>query len=207
MLRPILVLSSWSTGSSAVTGFLGECGAFLAPPYALAYDPKTPSTFESEDFRQMLLATIGELTLEYKVDTKIFRHAFKPWLNKKLLEAKELGFRTVALKHPLSAFLLHEIDAVCDPIYVVVTRPFAEIEETRKRRGWHAVYGERGASAVYDRIYNFLHQNDKQFISIPYMAFMTSHEVRSKVLDFCDLDVTDRHAHEAFARILERPQS
>ena len=155
----------------------------------------------------MLLATVGELTLEYKVDTKIFRNAFKPWLNRKLIEAREKGFQTVALKHPLSAFLLHEIEAVCDPIYVVVTRPFADIEATRQRRGWHAVYGEWGASAVYDRIYNHLHQNEKQFISIPYMAFMKSHEVRSKVLDYCDLDVTDQHALQAFSRIMERPSN
>lgn len=202
--KPIIILSSWSSGSSAITGFLGECGAYLCPPYAIAYDQKTPSTFESEDFRGMLMATVNEWSLQYKVDTKIFRNGFKSWYQKQIPIAAEIGANKIALKHPLSAFLLTEICEVVDPIFVVVTRPFHKIEETRMRRGWHEVYGQAGAQIIYDRIYSFLHEQEKTFFTLSYDGFLNSAENRLKMLDFCDLDVTNEQAITAFEKIIRR---
>jgi hypothetical protein len=145
------------------------------------------------------------MTLEYKADTKIFTTAFDSWLREIFKLALKNGHTSVALKHPLSAFVLKEICQVCDPIFVVVTRPFAQIENTRMRRQWNRVYGEWGARFVYNRIYNFLHENQKSYMTIPYSLFMESEQTRLRVLDFCDLNVSNSQALQAFEHIMKRP--
>lgn len=199
-----MVLSSWSSGSSAVTGFLGAAGAYLCPPYVVAKDDLTPNTYESADFRGMLLATMGELSLEYRVDPAVFQSAFGRWYLEQIPKAEAAGATRIALKHPMSILMMDQIRTVCNPQFLVVTRPFAAIERTRLRRDWHAVYGEQGAQELYNRIYSYLHAHDLPYASIPYARFLDSPAERLRILDYLELDVTDAEAEAAFVQATTR---
>jgi len=198
--QPILILSSWSAGANLVNGFLGECGAYLCPPFSKATDEKS-MTHESFYFRGMIAATIDEETLEFKADADIFRNGFQSWYKKQLPDAQASGNSRISFMHPLSAFLLHEICQVTQPTFVVLTRPFDQIEATRKSIGGHENLGRVGAQKIYDQIFSYLTDNSKSFLSLSFEDFSKSEESRLKLLDYCDLDVSDEQAQLAFAKI------
>lgn len=203
-VRPILILSSWGAGSSAVSGFFGECGAHLCPPFLESTTPQISKSYESQFFAGMCLATINEWTFEPRVDKSIFKNGFKSWYLKEVEEANQNSAHRIVLKNPLAAFLLSEITEVVDPIFVVVTRPFDKIEETKVLQKWPDNQGRIGAQAIYDQIYSFLHENNKTFFTISITDFMNSENARLKLLDYCDLDVADSTAKVAFAKIIQR---
>ena len=156
--KAIIILSSWGSGSSAVAGFMGECGAYMCPPFLQTTYPGISETYESQTFAGMCLATIDKNSFESRVDHKIFANGFKNWFSGELDAAAQAEASRIVLKHPLSAFLLEEICQVVDPIFVVVTRPFDKIEETKISQGWEDSEGRIGAQVIYDNIYSFLHE-------------------------------------------------
>lgn len=198
--QPILILSSWSAGANLVNGFLGECGAYLCPPFSKATDNQS-ATHESFYFRGMILATIDEVSLEFKVDPDIFKNGFQSWYKKQLTGAQQSGSSRISLTHPLAAFLCHEISQVTQPTYVVLTRPFEQIEATRKSIAGHENLGRIGAQKIYDQIFSYLTDNSKTFLSLSFEDFSKSEDSRLKLLDYCDLDVSDKEAQQAFAKI------
>jgi hypothetical protein len=198
--QPILILSSWLSGANLVNGFLGECGAYLCPPFSKASDGVS-NTHESFYYRGILAATIDEESLEFKAEATIFKNGFQDWYKKQLPDGKAAGSSRISLAHPLSAFLLHEICKVVNPTFVVLTRPFDQIESTRSTMNAHENLGRIGAQKIYDQIFSYLTDNSKTFLTISFEDFMKSIETRLKLLDYCDLDVSDFQAEEAFTKV------
>jgi hypothetical protein len=184
-----------------INGFLGECGAYLCPPLSQAEDEKS-KTYESFYFRGMLAATIDENTLNFKADSSLFMNGFQRWFDEELPKAQAAGSAGISLMHPLAAFVLHEICQVIDPVIVVVTRPFEQIEKTRNNMKWHETYGRVGAQKIYDQIFSYLLDNTKTFLTISFNDFRNSQEARLKLLDYCDLNVSNSEADAAFAKVL-----
>lgn len=202
--RPILILSSWSSGSPLVAGFLGQCGGYLCPPFAKSMNPQSPVTYESEMYRGMVSATINEFSFDFKVDPVIFRNGFASWYKQQIQDASRAGAQKIVLNHPLSVFLLEQICQVADPIFLIVTRPFEKIEQTRMKQNLAPSYGAEGARIIYERAYSYLHENEKTFLAISFKNFAASVELRLKVVDFCDLDVTDSQAVNGFDQVFPR---
>ena len=71
---------------------------------------------------------------------------------------------------------------------MVITRPLKEIEATRIRRNWHKVLGSFGAKILYNKIYSFLHENNKSYITVSYNQFRVDKQVQNKLLNFVDLN-------------------
>jgi len=199
--RPVLILSSWSSGSPVVAGFLGECGGYLCPPFAKSIDPDRPTTYESEMYRGLVLATVNEHSFTYKVDTSIFQNGFKSWYFQQVSDAEKLGAQRIILNHPLSVFLIDEICAVVDPIFLVVTRPFEKIEGTRHKQNLEPAYGKEGATLIYERAYSYLHEREKTYFTLSFRNFAGSEESRLQLVDYCDLNVTTEDAQEAFKKV------
>jgi hypothetical protein len=151
----ILVCGPWSSGTTAVSGMLEQLGARGLPPYFLTNDPRTPNSFESETFREVIGELVDENTLGMRVDSARAQARLGDFRAR--LETGLAGSATpLFLKYPLSAVLLPEICQVFSPRLVYLLRPLSEIEATRQRRGWPAQYGAAGAQVLYPRMFETL---------------------------------------------------
>ena len=137
-MQTILVLGSWSSGTTAVTGYIHRLGAYSCPPHFYANDPRTPDTYESLELRNILAGCIDEASLKPLIaeHSKVLKDFLRVWYPAKQAEAKSFGYQALVLKHPLTALFLTEFIEICNPKCLVVTRGFQEIENTRIRRGW-----------------------------------------------------------------------
>lgn len=194
------------SGSPVVAGFLGECGAYLCPPFAKSLNPDRPLTFESEMFRGMVSATINEFTFDLKIDPIVFRNGFKSWFIQQIENASESKARRIVLNHPLSVFLLDELCQIVDPTFLVVTRPFEKIEQSRIKQNLQPSYGSEGAKIIYERAYSYLHDKEKTFLAIPFRNFAASKESRFQLIDFCELDVSNEQIESAFRKVFPNPK-
>jgi len=198
--KVIFVLAPWSSGSSAIRGFLHSNGAYLFPPFWIANDKKSPDTYESVMFRKMLRDTIQEETLEFKMNTNLLKDQMASWLIEEMKKAKRHGHNLFALKHPLTALVLSEICELVDPVFVVVTRPLANIENTRVRRNWSAIYGRVGAEVIYKNIYSFLQENNKSYFEISFEDYLKSEKQRLMLIEYCGFEVTAEEAQINFEK-------
>lgn len=184
----ILVLGSWSSGSTALTGYIARRGAWTCPPHQLTNDPRTPDSHESKEFRDALCACVDELTLGPIRPAEDFERFFGPWLETRRAEARSAGRSSIVLKHPLAAFMLQPILRICDPRIVIVTRSFAAIEASRRRRGWHPVYGVEGARQIYGVIFSRLIDHGRSFCTVSYTEFLENKSLRRSMSSELGLD-------------------
>lgn len=184
------MISSYSSGSTAVTGFLERCGAYTCPPHTRTNDVLTPNPHEPVAYKEALLKLINEVTLEPVGRPADFTRFFEIWWQGECDKAKALGRSHIVLKHALQTFVLPYLNRRLAPKYVFVTRPLKHIEATRVRRKWHPVHGQTGAQAIYQASHNFLIENSCPFISVPFEAFRKDAALRQNVLDYIGLEPT-----------------
>jgi hypothetical protein len=130
-----------------------------------------------------------------------FKSKFQNWLLQQCAEAKRSGRTSLVLKHPLSAFLMREIEDVCSPLWVFVTRPFSAIEATRIRRSWPATYGAAGAQAVYGAIVTNLIEANLSALMLSFPDFVEDQNKRRSLLNFLGAAVRSDAIQEADAWI------
>jgi len=196
-MRPIIVIAPWSSGSTAVAGFLHHCGAYTCPPHQHTGDIWTPNSYEPLRYGEALRELFDEFTLEKKGNIKDFEHFFENFYSEQVGIAQSLGFQFIALKHPLQTFILHYLNTFLRPKYVLVTRPLKKIEATRQRRNWHPVYGEKGAEQIYKTATSFLLDNSCSYLAIPYNALLNDDCSRHQLLGFCDLSPSNEMLQQA----------
>ncbi|MGO4917732.1 hypothetical protein [Pseudogemmobacter sp. W21_MBD1_M6] len=185
--RVVLVLGPWSSGSTAVVGYLARIGAWTCPPHQLTNDPLTPDSHEPKAFRDALCSVFDEITLNPTRPVEFFTEFFATWLRAEQSVCQSLGHTTIALKHPLSAFAIPQILSICDPEILVVVRPIGQIEKTRKRRGWHPVYGADGARRIYGSIFSSLIGAGRSFSAVSYPDFLANPATRLKLCQVANL--------------------
>ena len=197
-MKTILILCSWSSGSTAVAGFLDRCGGHTCPPHFSTNDPKTPNPYESLALRNALhnLIDIESPTFEQKGTEVVFEKFFCKWIEEQKTLAKNIGKTFLVLKHPLKIFALHIIEKYIDPHFLVVTRPIEEIEQTRIRRKWPDVYGRKGAILIYKKIDDYFSRNQK-FLKIEYGDFRHNETQHKLVIDFFELNPTESQRKSA----------
>lgn len=145
-VHTLVVLGSFSSGTTALVGYLARLGAYTCPPHMRTNDPRTPDPHEPRALRDQLVSYIHEPTLKPQVeDLSGFRAWFEPWLAEQKAQAAASGYTHVVLKHPLAAFFIEDLAEVGQPTFLVMSRRFEAIEQSRQRRGWGAVYGKAGA--------------------------------------------------------------
>ena len=49
-MKAVVIIASWSSGSTAVTGYLDKCGAYSCPPHLNTIDKRTPNSYESIEY-------------------------------------------------------------------------------------------------------------------------------------------------------------
>jgi hypothetical protein len=203
-LNLILVCGPWSSGTTAVSGMLEQLGARGLPPYFLTDDPRTPNSFESEAFREVIDELADDTTLGLRVDWSLAQARLSDFRAR--LETELAGSATpLFLKYPLSALLLPEICEVFSTRLVYVLRPLSEIEATRQRRGWSAQYGAAGARVLYPQMFETL--IDRQFptLIVRYSELLAEPARHAAMLaGFCGLSADDGRLAAA-AAVVRRP--
>lgn len=195
----ILILSSWSSGSSAVAGYLSHCGAFACPPLYTTNDPLTPISYESEQLRDLLLKHFDESTLKRKFPGVEFVDEYRLFFGSAIKKFQETEYARLLLKHPLLIYFLAEIKSVHPVKLVVVSRPLDAIENSMLRRNWdwNPMYGKRGAQLVYNRIYEELHASAQSYFAIAYDDFVRNENIRFALVDYCELDPSTEQIYSA----------
>ncbi len=199
--KVIVILSSWSSGSTAMTGFFDRCGGHSCPPHFQTNDQRTPTAYENTDYVDALHKFIDtdskDSLFAKKGDIKKFLEFFEQWFTSQVMIARNIGKQFLVLKHPLQIFVLEEIESYFDPKYIVLTRSLEKIEQTRVRRNWPEVFGKKGASILYDEINTYFEEKEKPFFPIEYESFLKKEQLRKEMLEFCELKISAEKLQEA----------
>lgn len=191
-IQPIIIIATWSSGSTALAGYLDRCGAHTCPPHQATTDPKTPNAFEPYAYANALRRLFNEANLAEKGEFEDFERFFEIFWKEECDKARERGLHHIVLKHPLQTFILSYLHQRLQPKYLFLTRPTAEIERTRMRRQWASVYGAYGAKNIYSHAMSFLIENSCKYLPVPYNLIIDDKLFRSEVLHFCGL-TPDEH--------------
>ena len=192
--KVIVILSSWSSGSTAMTGFFDRCGGHSCPPHFQTNDQRTPTAYENKDYVDALHKFIDtdskESLFTQKGELKEFLRFFEQWFTSQVTISRNIGKQFLILKHPLQIFVLDQIEPYFEPKYIVLTRSLEKIEQTRVRRNWPEVFGKKGASILYNEINTYFEKKQKPFFSIEYEKFLTNENIRKELLAFCELVIS-----------------
>ena len=178
----IWITGPWSSGSTALTGWFENLGAYGCPPYQKTNDPRTPNSYESKALRDKLCECRNELTLETKDDAleKNLLAWFQDWKKTQESIAIQQGHNYLVLKHPLLAYYIQDLRSAADRI-ILITRPLQDIEKTRRRRGWHKTYGNSGAKLIYSKLFNTYLKNSISYQAVAYAHFLTHEPYRKEL--------------------------
>jgi len=192
-MRVVFVAGSWGSGTTAVIGALNCLGVPTLGPYFQSSDPKTRNTFELIPFRNLIHRYVDEQTVRHKEN---YHKEFLPALellgeqieNELWRDRHDDADKILALKMPLASMCLPEICSAFETKIVVVHRPFEEIEASRRRRNWPAIYGLLGARTIYNQIFTDLISHRQSFLSISYGDFLANTtESMETIIDYCNL--------------------
>ncbi len=205
----ILVCGPWSSGTSAMAGFMAKAGLPAPGPFVEVNDPRTPQTYEMRAFRDVLRTLASEQTLQRSASSPVIVTALTAFRDGPLAEARrEAGLaddQPVLLKHALAALMLPELCHVFDTRLVCVLRPLADIEATRARRKWQKSFGASGASLIYGRIFDHLVNHDTPFRLVRYTDLMQApDQTLDDLLAFCGIEC-DALARQAALGFVARP--
>ena len=207
--RLVLVCGPWSSGTSALAGFLGQAGLAAPGPFFAVNDPRTPATFEMQAFREVLVGLASEQTLEPRVTPAQALAALREFRDGALADAcRAAGVpadQPVMLKHALAVLFLPELAQLFDLQLVGVLRPYEAIEETRRRRKWPAHFGQAGATRVYGHLFKHLVDAQTAYCLVRYTDLMAAPaRVLGHLAGFCRVQLTQQQQQAALA-FVSRP--
>jgi predicted O-linked N-acetylglucosamine transferase (SPINDLY family) len=184
-MKVIFIAGSYGSGTSAITGALDKMGVSTLPPHFSTNDAQTPNSFESLAFRALVNSFADETNL--KVD-KNKEAKFIADVKKLIQEADGGAANAVVLKMPLASICITQLIEALDPFVILVHRPFSEIEASRMRRNWPAIYGAMGAEVIYSTLYRELTNMKKSYLALSYHDLQENPRLEIlRVTNFCDL--------------------
>ncbi len=196
-MKSIIILSSWGTGSSAVTGYLDKLGAYSCPPHFFTNDQKTPNSYEPLELRNLLNEYVNELDFKFYKDPKPFEELFSNWIEAQSAQASDHGYTHLILKHPLLIFFLPTVYRYCDVSLVYVTRNIDAVETTRKRRNWPENFGKAGALKIHKIMYDLSLKLSKPFLQLPFESFTSNTQTKFELIRYTGLRPTKEQITEA----------
>jgi hypothetical protein len=167
-VKLVLVCGPWGSGTTAAAGLLAELGLRGVEPYFHTNDPRTPNSFESIAFKNLLRRSVSEEHLSVREGCAAALHDDLVSFRHRLAEQSGPAAPPIFLKDCLAALVIEPICAVFDAKLVYLIRSIAEIEATRRRRGWHERFGARGAYVLYAAMFNALVRGDFPVLMMRY---------------------------------------
>jgi hypothetical protein len=212
-MKLAVVCGPWGGGTSSVAGLLTNMGCLCPLPIVTTRDVKTPVTYESVAFRNVLrqLASEPDIALHANMKGMIVPAlvAFKEEIQRSLDSAKQDNDQApVVLKHPLSCLVIPELNEVFDAHFIYVLRPIGEIERTRNRRKWAPYLGGVGAQKVYSAMFNALINHPIKAMMLHYETLLAQPLSESERLaDFCGLNARPDNRERGVRFILDHPNA
>lgn len=202
----VLVCGPWSSGTSAMAGFLAKAGLPAPGPYVAVNDPRTPLTFEMLAFRDLLRGLASEQTLQRTRGSAEIVQALQAFADGPLRQARLAAGvpaeQPVLLKHALPALLLPELAQVFDLKVIGVLRPLEQIEATRQRRRWGSSFGRAGAQVVYQALFKQLIEGSFPFRLVRYGDLQVNPaRVLEELAGFCGLSLTPETRAAALSHV------
>ena len=196
-MKAVVIIASWGSGSTAVSGYLDKCGLYSCPPHLHTIDKLTPNSYESIEYGSELAKLFDKYTFKEIGKSEDFVKFFDTWWIDECAKANSLACNSIVLKHPLQTFVLPYLKEKLNPSFIFVTRPFDEITRTQVRRNWHPIMGADGAKHIYSVANNFFTLSSSSFISIPFNVFKNDRELRNKMLDFIEISPSEKQIYDA----------
>ena len=178
-VKVLLVCGPWGSGTSTVAGLLDHMGVPGLSPYVMTNDPRTPNSYESVAFADVVIPCINLPTLSVRPcapDT--VRSALKNL--RRLIEEQEFGpggrcsSKPIFLKNPVSGLLIPQICEVFDTKLIYVMRPLEDIERTRIRRQWLPYHGAAGAKVIYQHMADVQKHHSYPTLAIDYNKLLAA---------------------------------
>jgi len=209
-MKLVFVAGSWGSGTTAVTGALDRLGVQTMGPFLVSNDPRTENTFELLPFRRIVLAHVDEPTLAFRdsypdgfvAALETFRDHLQglDWP-----QQPGVPERVFALKMPLASLCLPALRRVFDMRLVVVHRSLKDIEASRLRRHWPALFGEQGARQIYDRLFDDILACGQSCLGISYTDFVAEpRQALERIVGFCGLEYLRPNLEQACAFVRRR---
>ena len=181
-MKKIIIIAPWSSGSTAVAGWMQRLGASTCPPHQLTNDPLTPDSHEPKALRDQLIHYHFESSLTPTGrDLNQFYMWFDRWIKNEERLSDDRKTNILVIKHALLAFHIKRLSELDDFVFCLITRPLERIESTRKRRGWHPVYGAAGAKKIYSIALNTFIQLSLPFETIAFHHFCKNENYRQEL--------------------------
>ena len=204
--RLVLVCGPRGSGTSALTGFLNLAGLVAPGPYAGVSDAYLPVTFEMQAFRQVLLQLASEQTLVRRVAPAHALDMVRSFRDGALADAcRAAGLQDdqpVLLKHPLAVLFLPELAQLFDLQLIGVLRPYAAIEDTRRRRHWPTIFGQAGALRLYGELFKHMMDAPTAYCLVRCASLRAEPaRVLAQVASFCRITVAAPEQQLAIAFI------
>ena len=179
-----------------MTGVLDKLGAYTCPPHHRTDDPRTPTSYEPEELRKILAEYVNEPLLGVAGDRVKMSQDIQAWFDRTVPPSHKDG--VVVIKHPLLSLMIPNLISTYRPKFIVVRRPYADIERTRIRRKWPVNYGYFGARILYGEIYASLIGYDVSFMDIFYPDVLSNPDREvDKIAEFAGLDADRKLRREA----------
>ena len=194
-MKVVFVAGAWGSGTTALAGALAKLGVTAFGPHLQTNDAHTQGSYELVAFRDLVLSYVDEQTLQLRGDCETeLRRALEQFAldlqDEKFGTWPRRGPRRAVLKLPAATLCLPQLAQVFSDIsFVVMHRPFHEIEASRLRRRWSPNYGARGASVLYSKgIFDLMRLN-LSYLAVSYRD-LTRHPNQTliRVMQYCDLD-------------------
>lgn len=197
----ILVCGAWGGGTSVMAQIIVALGATSPGEMISIKDPMTDA-YEMKAFRAALWEISDQNSVKRKVDTQTAISRLRGFSDEYL--ASETG--PIMLKHPLAALFIPELSEVFDLKLVNVLRPLPEIEKSRARRGWAALFGQAGARVVYSEIAAGVASCQAPALWVRYEDLISNpYNVVSKVAEFTQLQSSSEAMRKAISLVRTAP--
>ncbi len=192
-MQLIFVAGCWGSGTTSVIGALDHLGIPTFGPHFKSNDPKTKNTYELMPFKDVIFKFVEEKTVQRNAN---YQDGFVDALsqlkedidNRDWPEMPGGREKIFALKMPLASICVPEICKVFDTKILLVHRPVAEIEATRKRRDWPASFGAQGAQQIYMQFLDGVFAANQNFLAISYNDFKKNTETAlESIINYCEI--------------------
>ena len=192
-MKTIVILSSFSSGSTALAGFLERCGAHTCPPHMITSDKRTPLSYENiflKDALEELFDTRDTANqFEAKGCITSFHEFFGNWYQNQLATCKGVGKKFIVIKNPLLTFTLPAVNPQLEnPFYLILKRPFDKIENTRVRRNWAPLFGKTGAKIIYQNIAKQIEELNLTHVDVYFETFCKNAKERLNTIKACQIE-------------------
>ena len=209
----VFVCGPWGSGTSAVAGVLLHLGCIGIEPFWRIDDHKTPNTYESRIFRELMLRVSSEPDLRLKegmessVNSELVN--LRDQIGKAILgNTPDKIIPPIMLKHAMSATMIDQIHQTFSAKFVFVHRDLADIENTRARRNWPPFAGAEGAEKIYSMLSSARKLPGIQIADVDYNDLISNPaDVTGRLASFCGLDSSNGNVQRVLAFIEAHPNS